>query len=125
MIFDLPFFQKECTHPHVSADKDYSYCPDCGEFIENKWYLTRCKCCGIKRKTVMKRSVIMPESRYCPNCGAEAFYVEQVEHINFVDINFAVLKKEIVPNPNGVFVKQIWEDEHNSQPQKLLAAACC
>ena len=35
---------------------------------------------------------------FCPNCGAEAFFVEQVEHINFIDINFAVLKKEVVKN---------------------------
>ena len=71
----------------------------------------------------MKRSTIMPESRFCPNCGAEAFYVEQIEHINFIDINFAVLKKEVVKNPNGIFVKQIWEEEQDSQPQKLIGVA--
>ena len=120
MIFDLPIFHKECKHSHVSPDKDYSYCPDCGEFIENKWYLTRCKCCNIKRKTLIKHSTIMPQDTYCPNCGSDEFYIEPVEHINFIDINFAVLKKEIVPNPNGVFVKQIWEDAHECQPQKMI-----
>ena len=123
MILDFLFPHRECTHSHVAPDKDFSYCPDCGEFIENKWFLTRCECCNIKRKTIMKRSTIMPESRYCPNCGAEAFYIEQVEHINFIDINFAVLKKEVVKNPNGVFVKQIWEEEQDTQPQKLISLA--
>lgn len=120
MIFNFLFKKRECTHSKVSPDKDYSYCPDCGEFIENKWYLTRCECCNIKRKTVIKGTKIMPESRFCPNCGAEAFFIEQVEHINFIDINFAVLKKEIVKNKNVSPIKQIWEEENNSAPQRLL-----
>ena len=62
----------------------------------------------------------MPESRFCPNCGAEAFFVEQVEHINFIDINFAVLKKEVVKNKIANPIKQIWEEENNTTPQKLI-----
>ena len=123
MILNFLFPQKECTHSHVSPDKDFSYCPDCGEFIENRWYLTRCKCCGIKRKTIMKRTNIMPEDRFCPNCGAQEYYVEPIEHINFIDINFAVLKKEIVKNVSGAFVKQIWEEQNDSEPQKLIGVA--
>ena len=120
MILDFLFGHKECTHSHVSPDKDFSYCPDCGEFIENQWYLTRCKCCNIKRKTIMKRSTIMPEAKFCPNCGAQEFIIERIEHINFIDINFAVLKKEIVENVSGAFVKQIWEEQNDYQPQKLI-----
>ena len=28
--------KKECTHSKVMPDKDAAYCPDCGEYIENK-----------------------------------------------------------------------------------------
>ena len=31
---------KECKHAKVTPDKDICYCPDCGELIENQWYIT-------------------------------------------------------------------------------------
>ncbi len=91
------FFRKkiECSHDRVYPDTDAQYCPDCGRYIENKWYLTRCACCNVKRKTIIKHGEIQPQSHYCPNCGAEEFRVELVATINFIDINFAVLVKEI------------------------------
>ena len=30
---------KVCTHTQVKPDVDYAYCPDCGELVENQWYL--------------------------------------------------------------------------------------
>ena len=120
MILDFLFGHKECTHAHVPVDKDFSYCPDCGEFIENKWFMTRCKCCNIKRKTIMKRSTIMPESRFCPNCGAEAFYVEQIEHINFIDINFAVLIKKVVEEDKCCSTTRCWQERTVEKPKLLV-----
>ncbi len=115
------FFQrkKECTHSKVTPDKEACYCPDCGKYIENKWYLTRCSCCNVKRRSVIKFSEILPETKFCPNCGAAQYYVQPLNSINFIDINFAVLVKEI----NQELSKnrsQSWMERENPEPIKLL-----
>ena len=114
------FFQrkKECTHPNVTPDKDSCYCPDCGKYVENHWYLTRCTCCNVKRKTVIKRGKIQPESKFCPNCGAPEYFVERVPAINFIDINFAVLVKEVNESYTPAR-SQIWVDRE-AEPIRLL-----
>lgn len=111
--------KKECTHSKVSPDKDAAYCPDCGEYIENKWYMTRCSCCNVKRKTIIKFSTVQPESHFCPNCGSDKFYVQRIKNINFIDINFAVLVKEV----NKIYSKnrsQSWVEMENNEPIRLL-----
>ena len=114
------FFKKksECTHTRVSTEVDAGYCPDCGKYVENHWYLTRCACCNVKRKTIIKRGKILPHTKFCPNCGAPEYFVERVPSINFIDINFAVLKKEV----NEAFTpsrSQIWVDRE-AEPIRLL-----
>lgn len=111
--------KKECAHPKVSPDRDSMYCPDCGKYIENKWYLTRCNCCNVKRKTTIKFGQIIPETKFCPNCGAEHFHVEEVKSINFIDINFAVLVKEI-NEEKSINRSQSWLERENNEPIKLL-----
>ena len=111
--------KKECTHTKVSPDKDSCYCPDCGKYIENKWYLTRCSCCNIKRKSIIKFAQIMPETKFCPNCGSENFYIELIKNINFIDINFAVLVKEVNEKLSRNR-SQSWLERENNEPMKLL-----
>ena len=115
------FFQrkKECTHSRVTPDKDSCYCPDCGKYIENKWYLTRCNCCNVKRKSTIKFDQIIPETKYCPNCGSEHYHIEQVKNINFIDINFAVLVKKI-DEEKSRNRSQSWLERENNEPIKLL-----
>ncbi len=61
----------------------------------------------------------MPETKFCPNCGAEHFHVELVHSINFIDINFAVLVKEV--NEEKSFNRtQSWLERENNEPVKLL-----
>lgn len=91
MIFNL--FKKKCSHENLPIDMEFGYCPDCGKLIENEWYITRCSCCGVKLKSVIKRGDIMPELHFCHNCGSQEFLVEKLPKINFVDIHFAVLIK--------------------------------
>ncbi len=116
------FFQrkKECTHSRVTPDKDSCYCPDCGKYIENKWYLTRCNCCNVKRKSIIKFGTIMPETKYCPNCGSEHFHVELVKNINFIDINFAVLVKEVNEELSRNR-SQTWLERENNESIRLLS----
>ena len=107
----LELFKKNriCTHDWVKPDCEFSYCPDCGELVENKWFITRCACCGVKLKATIKSGEVVPENHFCKNCGSEAFTVERVPKINFIDIDYAVLVKEVV-KPSAFSKIQTWVD---------------
>lgn len=114
------FFKKdECSHSKITPDMTAGYCPDCGKYVENRWYLTRCSCCNLKRRSTAKYNEVFPETKYCPNCGSEEFYVEEIEKINFIDINYAVLvkysKEKSYSNRS-----QSWLERENFEPIKLL-----
>ena len=95
-ILELFKFHKVCQHSKISPDVDYAYCPDCGELIENQWYLIRCACCGVKLKGIIKNSEIIPDKNFCHNCGAKDYVIERINKINFIDISYAVLVKAVV-----------------------------
>ncbi len=109
MILELFRKNKTCKHDKVRPDADFSYCPDCGEMIENQWFITRCACCGIKLKATIKNGEILPDKHFCHNCGANAFIVEKLEKINFIDIGYAVLVKSVVKQP-AQDITQSWVD---------------
>lgn len=113
-------FKHVCTHDKVTPDRDTCYCPDCGKLIKNEWYITRCACCGIKLRTMAKQDEILPQERFCTNCGAKEYIVEKVEKINFIDINYAVLVKAEVEEENPyATATQCWQEKTNEK-QKLL-----
>ncbi|MDD3238360.1 MAG: hypothetical protein PHV37_09730 [Candidatus Gastranaerophilales bacterium] len=120
MILDLFKNIKECHHPKIRADQEKAYCPDCGAYVETKWYLTRCKCCNIKRVSYNKFNKISPVEKYCPNCGSKEFYLEELDGINFIDINFAVMRKEVIEDLTTKVKSQIWVDIKNGMQQGLL-----
>lgn len=115
----LFFKKRECTHDRVSPDKTAQYCPDCGKYIENKWYLTRCACCNRKLITTVKFKNIVPKEKFCPNCGNTHYYIEEVHNINFIDINYAVLVKETREDLTPTF-SQSWLERDNAEPIRLL-----
>ena len=119
----MEFFNKKnkCKHDKFSPDKDIGYCPDCGELIENQWFIVRCGCCGVKHKAIIRNGQIVPEEKFCHNCGNKTFVVERVNKINFIDINYAVLVKTIIPNEHFEFT-QSWTDtrETSNYTHKLL-----
>ena len=119
----MEFFNKKnkCKHDKFSPDKDIGYCPDCGELIENQWFIVRCGCCGVKHKAIIRNGQIVPEEKFCHNCGNKTFVVERVNKINFIDINYAVLVKTIIPNEHFEFT-QSWADtrETSNYTHKLL-----
>lgn len=120
MIF-AEFFNHECKHERFSADKDIGYCPDCGELIENQWFLMRCACCGVKHRAIVRNGKIVPLDKFCQNCGSKEFIVERINKINFIDINYAVLIKQVIENDIKEFT-QTWVEstEKQNYKQRLL-----
>ena len=100
---------KECTHDKVPPDADYYYCPDCGELIENQWYLVRCASCGLKEIATVKNGEVAPLDNFCHNCGGREFTVERLEKIDCININYAVLIKTIAKNEKDEY-SQSWID---------------
>lgn len=85
------FNMKKCTHDKLGLYSGRFYCPDCGEYVENQWYLVRCSCCGVKRIAITKGTTVLPKDLFCSNCGEKEYYIEKLEHVNFIDINYATV----------------------------------
>ena len=123
MFINLFTKNLECTHEQITPDIDFGYCPDCGEYVHNQWFITRCACCGIKQKTIALKTRILAEAKFCRNCGNNSFLAEKLFKINLVDINYAVLVKKSVKNVAKNFV-QTWIEREIEQikliPQKYI-----
>lgn len=126
VVTDFLNLFRGCTHSRVSVNSRGAYCPDCGKFVVVKWYIVRCACCGIKRVAYVDyNDNIRTQDKYCPNCGTMETVVEELDRINFIDINFAVHKKEV--EENHIYVQnrtQIWTDTEDNSPQLLLENKC-
>lgn len=120
-MFILEFFTRNnvCQHDRVKPDTDYAYCPDCGELIENQWYLVRCSCCGVKLQGFMKNGEIVPEKKFCHNCGAHEYEIERINKINFIDIRYAVLIKAVVKREIKSFT-QSWVNTSNAYGKRYI-----
>ena len=119
----LKFFNlnKKCTHDKVPIDVDISYCPDCGELIENRWFITRCACCGVKQRATLRNGEVVPDEEFCHNCGSKMYIVEEIKHIDCININYAIVTKEIIQNEITEYT-QSWIDamQTSSYTPKLL-----
>ena len=71
-------------------------------------------------KAMVKNGVIVPQNHFCTNCGGEEYTVEKVEHINFIDINFAALVKTEVEQIERYSTVKCWEEERSNVQPKLL-----
>lgn len=121
MIFDFLFGMHHCNHDKVDPSLDFEYCPDCGELIENQWYITRCTCCGVKQKSIVKNGKILPANNFCHNCGSNEFTVERLPKLNFFDVNFAVVVKKVFCSKTQESYTQSWVDaKQEADIQKLL-----
>lgn len=121
MLKEFFNFNNECKHEKFSAEKDIGYCPDCGQLIENQWYIMRCTCCGVKHRAIVKHGKIVPIDKFCENCGNNHFAIERIDKINFIDINYAVLLKTVITKEVQSFT-QSWVDikETSNYKQQLL-----
>ncbi len=111
-------FKKACTHDRISPEINSSYCPDCGEYVENRWYITRCECCGMKQRTIVFKGKVEPDERFCRNCGNSSFLVEELNKIDVVNINYAVVLKKTMVKRKGFI--QSWVEENPVASIKLI-----
>lgn len=110
-----------CRHEKVRIESNGAYCPDCGQYVVIKWYLVRCSCCGVKRVAYLDlNDNVKPVEKFCPNCGEVHTYVEEIQKINFVDINFAVHKKEVVEQHVCAAQTQFWTEPNDTNEQSLI-----
>lgn len=119
-MLDL-FFKPSCKHDEINPNMLAGYCPDCGEYVENRWYITRCACCGIKQQSIIRKGRVYSDTKYCRNCGCNSFVVEELDKINVVNINYAVLLKQVVSNKRQSFI-QTWVEQNRCGNMKLLPA---
>lgn len=109
----LNWFKKtECLHEKITPDLKAAYCPDCGLYVENHWYVSRCLCCGIKHNTKIVKGKISPVQRYCKNCGSDSFVVEKINNLNIVDVNYAIVLKHVEKTQAKPYT-QVWVDEES------------
>lgn len=119
----------KCIHDKISPLTPGEFCPDCGAEIKISWQLLRCDCCLAKRKFNILRNKIVPEDKFCKNCGSAEYYLETKERPEFFDYGYAVILKEEIRS-DFVFKEtvQIWIEEENVRErenfQKMLPVFC-
>ena len=113
MLFDYLFGKKECLHSKIPLEVECGYCPDCGELVENQWFILRCSCCGVKIPAMLRDGKIVPIDKHCINCGMAEFNVERLEKVNFINVHYAVLLKKTIQSESYDFV-QSWVDVSSS-----------
>ena len=119
-LTNLFCLNKKCKHEKVAPNLDFAYCPDCGKAIQNNWFITRCSCCGIKLVTIEHDGNIMPQNRFCTNCGSHEYVVEKLENINVININYAVLVRKEIEEQMRYSTTQCWQERTNVQPKLLI-----
>lgn len=120
MFLTKLFSKKSCTHDKIPPHLNEAYCPDCGELIKNQWYITRCACCGVKLVTCTRKGQVQPLNHYCFNCGSEDFIVEELENIDFINVNYAALLKiSLKSEIKRQNITQCWQEKTNLKPKLL------
>ena len=114
-------FSRACQHDKILPNLESAYCPDCGRLVRNEWYIVKCACCGMKLKARRHNGEIIPHFHYCTNCGASEYVVEKLDQVNFLNVNYAVLIKNVIMDENPkVFTTQCWQEKRVEQPKLLV-----
>jgi hypothetical protein len=119
-MFKFPW-EISCLHNQIPPNINFGYCPDCGEYVENKWFISRCACCAIKQQAFIKNGKIITTAKFCRNCGNNSFIIEELDNLDIVNINYAVLIKSTYKRTKANFI-QTWIEESNFTQTKFLPA---
>lgn len=116
-------FKTSCKHDKVTLSIKAGYCPDCGDYVENRWYISRCNCCGLKQKSHIRFGKIVTDEKFCKNCGSNAFIYEELNNLDIVNVQYAVSLKNVIAVKRNSFI-QTWIDQNSYSytPIKLLPA---
>lgn len=114
----LEFLWKSCTHDKITLNIKAGYCPDCGKYVKNHWYITRCECCGLKQKTLVRNGKVIAYAKFCKNCGSSSFMQEELDTLDIVSVNYAAVWKKVKDSKKPSVV-QTWI-ENGYTPMKLL-----
>ena len=114
-------FKQKCLHNRVPLDAEIYYCPDCGELIENQWFITSCDCCNTKETATIRNGEIVPLENFCRNCGNKGYKIERISKIDCININYAVLVRVVIKNEIDEYT-QSWIEAMQTSigTQKLL-----
>ena len=112
ILFSFFKNKNKCTHKNALLYANEGYCPDCGKYLKKKYYILRCASCDIKREARLVWGEIVPKDKFCSNCGASEYYIEEIDSINFIDARFAICIKEIANEIKNLHPDtQIWVEE--------------
>lgn len=112
-------WKQSCKHEKIMPHMRAGYCPDCGEYVENRWYISRCKCCGIKQKSLVRNGKIIADARFCKNCGSNSFVTQELDKLDIVNINYAAVLKHIAETKKKSVI-QTWIEQNSYSQIKLL-----
>ena len=105
----------KCHHKNALLYQDEGYCPDCGQYLVKNYYIIRCARCDVKREAKLFWGEIVPQEKFCTNCGARDYYIEKLEKVNFVDARYAIYLKEVVSDLANLHPDtQIWVDDRDN-----------
>ncbi len=108
-------FKDSCSHQNFDHTGANPFCPDCGKEVQVTFKIVRCSCCSTKKsaKLIFKR--IIPDEKYCSKCGSKNYFVEKKERIEFFDLKYAIILKEIVEDSSFEHLRtQIWIENENN-----------
>lgn len=112
-------WKPSCSHDKITPNMIAGYCPDCGEYVQNHWYISRCECCGVKQKTLIKNGKVVADTKFCKNCGSGVFATEELDCLDIVNVNYAVVQKRVRENKK-ISPIQTWIEQNTYAPMKLL-----
>ena len=110
----------KCQHEKITPLSTCKYCPDCGKEISINWFILRCNSCSSKRESMLYFNTLVPAHKHCSKCGCSGFYIEKKEHLDFFDLNFAVMTKEEVKSIANNRRTQIWIEQDNCWQEFIL-----
>lgn len=122
-IFDLFLRKTTCAHTHALINTNEGYCPDCGKFVKKYFYIVRCSCCEVKREAKVYFGEVLPKDKFCTNCGSKEFYVQKLDTISFIDIDYAVYTKEVFELDRADYAStQVWVENENVPQVRFLTS---
>lgn len=108
----------KCKHSNALLYSNEGYCPNCGKYLKKSYYIIRCSHCEIKRSAKKEFGKILPEEKFCINCGESDYYIEKYDKLNFVDINYAIEVKEETDFEQKSFDFEIWVDNNDKKTEQ-------